>query len=57
MWPLSRAPADAPGLDFELGGARLPSGRARLARYEAPLALAGIAALAWLAQFHHFRDF
>lgn len=27
------------------------------ARYESPVALALIAALAWLAQFHHFRDF
>jgi hypothetical protein len=26
-------------------------------RYETPLALLAIAALAWLAQFHHFRDF
>ncbi|MBV9133131.1 MAG: hypothetical protein JO318_10545, partial [Chloroflexi bacterium] len=29
----------------------------RVARYETPLAFAAIAALAWLAQFHHFRDF
>lgn len=27
------------------------------ARYETPVALVAIAALAWLAQFHHFRDF
>jgi hypothetical protein len=31
--------------------------RARLARYEMPIALVAIAALSWLAQFHHFHDF
>lgn len=31
--------------------------RAELRRYESPIALALIAALVWLAQFHHFRDF
>jgi len=30
---------------------------AGLARYESLLALAATAALSWLAQFHHFRDF
>jgi hypothetical protein len=43
--PLVRTPRPDP----------LPEGEGR--RYEAPAALALCAALVWIAQFHHFRDF
>jgi hypothetical protein len=39
------------------GISRRPPARAEVRRLETPLALALIAALVWLAQFHHFRDF
>jgi hypothetical protein len=46
MWRLSPAPARNSASLFRRAG-----------RYETPLSLAAIALLAWLAQFHHFRDF
>jgi hypothetical protein len=51
MWPSLHAPAS------ELDAPPQPSTAPARYRYETPLALLAIAALAWLAQFHHFRDF
>ena len=43
--------ASTPGISRSLPA------RAELRRFETPIALTFIAALSWLAQFHHFRDF
>src|SRR5215471_5004545 len=54
-WDASRRPTRT--LASRPGMLRLLPARLSLARRESPIALGLIAALVWLAQFHHFQDF